>query len=136
LPAILLVERDPIEAFFVDSLIHRILRADVWLWHEVRLEAALKLLGVTRFRLILRGAPHPRVSNRQLVRRIRAVAPRTPILLRVPPEQVTAGPLNPRVYGVTSIAPKQHAESVLYAVRRALEAEASGGMDGISDEAG
>lgn len=121
LPAILLLERDPLEAFFVDSLIHRVLKADVWLWHEERLDIALKVLAVTSFRLILLGAPsYPRVSNRQLVRRVRALAPRTPIVLRVPPEQLPAEPIDPRVYGVTSVAPKQHAESVLQAVRRVL----------------
>jgi hypothetical protein len=114
------LERDPLEAFFVDSLVHRVLKADVWLWHEERLETALKVLAVTSFRLILLGAPVPRVSNRQLVRRVRALAPRTPIVLRLPPGELPPGPLDPRIYGLTSIAPKQHAESVLQAVRRVL----------------
>ena len=75
---------------------------------------------MTSFRLILLGAPFPRVSNRLAIRRIRALAPGTPILLRLPPEQVPPQPLDPRIYGVTSVAPKQHAESVLQAVRRVL----------------
>ena len=104
----------------MDSLIHRVLKAEVWLWHEERLEVALKVLAVASFQLILLGAPFPRVSNRQLVRRVRELAPRTPIVLRVPPDQMPPEPLDPRVYGVTSVAPKQHAESVLQAVRRTL----------------
>jgi hypothetical protein len=105
---------------FVDSLIHRVLGADVWLWHEQRLDIALKVLAVTSFRLILLGAPFPRVSNRQLVRRIRALAPRTEIVLRLPAHQLPPGPPDPRVYGVTELASKQHAESLLQAVRRVL----------------
>ena len=120
LPAILLLERDPLETFFVDSLIRRVLKADVWLWHEERLEVALRILAVTGFRLILLGAPVPRLSNRQLVKRVRALAPRTPIVLRLPPGELPEVPLNPRVYGATTVAPKQHAESVLQAVRRVL----------------
>jgi hypothetical protein len=120
-PAILLVERDPVEAFFVDSLIHRVIRADVWLWHEERLDVALKVLAAAEFRLILLGAPPmPRVSNRQLVRRVRALAPRTPIVLRLPPAELPPGPLDPRIYGPTTVDPKQHAESLLQAVRRVL----------------
>ncbi len=120
LPGVLLLERDPLETFFVESLVHRVLRADVWLWHEERLDIAFKVLAVTSFRLILLGAPFPRVSNRQLIRRVREFAPRTPILLRLPPDQLPPKRLDPRVYGVTTVAPKQHAESVLQAVRRVL----------------
>ena len=120
LPTILLLERDPIEALFVDTLVHKILRADVWLWHEERLETALKVLAVTSFRLILVGAPMPRVSNRQLVLRIREVAPRAPILLRLPPAELQGDARTPRIYAGVTVAPKQHAESVLQAVRRAL----------------
>jgi len=119
LPAILLIERDPVEVFFVESLIRRILKADVWLWHEEKLELALKLLAVTRFRLILLGAPFPRVSVRSLVRRVQAVAAGTPILLRLPPEELSSVP-DARAYGVAGVAPKQHAESVLQALRRVL----------------
>jgi hypothetical protein len=121
LPTILLLERDPVDAFFVESLIHRVLRADVWLWHEERLDSALKVLAVTSFRLILLGAPSlPQVSNRQLVRRVHALAPRTPIVLRLPPDQMLSTPLPPRIYGAATVTPKQHAESVLQAVRRVL----------------
>ena len=125
LPAILLLERDPLEAFFVDSLIHRVLKADVWLWHEERFDIALKVLAAAGFRLILLGAPVPRLSNRQVVRRVRALAPDTPIVLRLPPDELPSGPLNPRIYGGTIIAPKRHAESVLQAVRRVLRPAAA-----------
>ena len=120
LPAILLVERDHIETMFVETLVRRILRADVWLWHEERFDAALKVLAITSFRLILVGAPVPKLSNRQVVLRIRAVAPRTPILLRLPPAELQGDPRAPRIYAGVTVAPKQHAESVLQAVRRAI----------------
>jgi hypothetical protein len=106
----------------VDSVIRHILRADVFLWYEERLDVALKVLAVTSFRLILAGVPSiPKVSNRQLVRRIRAVAPRTPILLRLPPAEWQGDPDTPRIYAGVAVAPKHHAESVIRAVRRVLD---------------
>lgn len=105
----------------MDSLIRHVLRADVFLWYEERLDAALKVLAVTSFRLILVGAPSlPLVSNRQLVKRIRAVAPRTPILLRLPPTEWQGDADAPRIYAGVAVAPKQHGDSVLQAVRRVL----------------
>lgn len=105
----------------MDSLIRHVLRADVFLWYEERIDAALKVLAATSFRLILVGTPSlPLVSNRQLVKRIRSVAPRTPILLRLPPSEWQGDANAPRIYAGVAVAPKQHAESVLQAVRRAL----------------
>lgn len=120
-PPILLIERERLEASFVDSSIRHVLKADVFLWYEERLDAALKVLAATSFRLILVGAPSlPRVSNRLLVKRLRAVAPRTPILLRLPTIEWRGAMDTPRIYAGVEVAPKQHAEAVVQAVRRVL----------------
>jgi CheY-like chemotaxis protein len=120
LPAILLVERSPYEALFVESLLQRVLGAQVWLWHEQQLDTALKLLSVCRFHLILLDHDHPRLTTRALVRRVKAVAAGSPIILRLPSEEIPDRP-EPRHYGVADIIPRQHAESLLQAVQRHVQ---------------
>ncbi len=122
LPAVLLVERNPYEALFVESLLHRVLAAQVWVWHEERLDTALRLLAVCRFHLILLDHDHPRLSIRTIVRRVKALAAGTPIVLRLPAEDL--GPAEPRTYGVADVIPRQHAESLLRAVSRHVTASA------------
>jgi CheY-like chemotaxis protein len=117
LPAILLVERSPYEALFVESLLEKVLGAQVWLWHEEHLDIALKLLSVCRFHLILLDHDHPRLTTRAVVRRVKAVAAGTPIILRLPSEEIPTRP-EPRIYGVADIIPRRHAESLLQAVQR------------------
>jgi CheY-like chemotaxis protein len=117
LPAVLLVERSPFEALFVESLLYRVLGTKVWLWHEERLDTALKLLAVCRFHLILLDHDHPRLTIRTVVRRVKAVAAGTPIILRLPSEELPSRP-EPRTYGVADVVPRHHAESLLQAVQR------------------
>jgi len=114
------MERDPYEAFFIDSLFRDILKLDVWLWHEEKLDPALKLLSYCGFRLILLDLTFSkRISPRQLVRRVHAVAGKTPILLRARPEDLPPQ-LDPRLYGVAAVAPKGRAAETLEAIRRLL----------------
>jgi CheY-like chemotaxis protein len=117
LPAVLLVERSPYEALFVESLLYRVVEARIWLWHEQQLTTALKLLGVCRFQLILLDHSHPRLTTRAIVRRVKAVAAGSPIVLRLPSEEMLSRP-DPRNYGVADIIPRQHAESLVQVVKR------------------
>jgi DNA-binding response OmpR family regulator len=116
LPAVLLVERNPYEVLFVESLLYRVFGSPLWLWHEERLDIALKLLQVCRFHLILLDHDHPRLTIRSLIRRVKAVSAGTPIILRLPPEQATHA--EPRHYGVAEVIPRQHSESLLAVLRR------------------
>jgi DNA-binding NarL/FixJ family response regulator len=118
-PAILLIEHDANEAAFVQSLLADILKADVWLWYEEKLEPALKLLSVVQFRLILLDVDLPQISARKAVRSVRAAAPRTPLVLRMRPEEFRSE-LDPRVYQADAIAPKGVGEPTLRIVRRLL----------------
>lgn len=122
LPALLLVERNPYEALFVESLLHRVLSAQVWVWHEDRLDTALRLLAVCRFHLILLDHDHPRLTLRSIIRRVKAMSAGTPIILRLPAEDL--GRVEARTYGVADVIPRQHAESLLRAVRRYVTASA------------
>jgi hypothetical protein len=119
IPAILLVEHDLNEASFVHSLIFDILKADVWLWHERTLDPALKLLSIVGFRLILLDVDLPKISARKAVRSVRAAAPRTPLVLRMRPEEYKQE-LDPRAYQVDALAPKGVGEPLLSVVRRLL----------------
>jgi hypothetical protein len=106
LSAILLLERHPDEAAFVWSLVHDVMREKLWLWHENDVRHALPLLSYVHFSLILLDATFaPRLSLRTLIRRVQAVAPETPLILRVPAEAMPRNP-DPRIYGVTAVVPK------------------------------
>jgi Response regulator containing a CheY-like receiver domain and an HTH DNA-binding domain len=118
-PAILLVEHDPNEAAFVHSVMFDVLKADVWLWHEEKLEPALKLLSIVQFRLILLDLDLPGISARKAVRSVRLVAPRTPLMLRVRPEEFRPG-LDPRAYQADALVPKGRGEPVVSALRQLL----------------
>ncbi|MGH7514866.1 MAG: hypothetical protein ACREOQ_18320 [Gemmatimonadales bacterium] len=119
-PAILLVEHDPIEAAFVHSVMFDVLKADVWLWHEEKLEHALGLLSIVQFRLILLDLDLPGISARKAVRSVRTVAPRTPLMLRMRPEEFQPE-LDPRAYQADALAPKGRGEPVVSMVRRILQ---------------
>jgi hypothetical protein len=120
LSAILMLERDPNEAAFVWSLMKDVLRTDVWLWHEVDLEHAVQLLSYCRFRLILLDSTFgKRVSARALVRRVQAAAGSTPILLRLPPEEMPPSP-DVRLYGVAGVVPMGVGTPTIRAVQRLL----------------
>jgi hypothetical protein len=116
---ILLVEHDLNEADFVYSLFFDVLKADVWLWHEPTLDAAVNLLHIVHFRLILLDLHLPKTSAGRAVRAVRRAAPRTPLVLRVRPEEFNPG-LNPRVYGADGIAPKGIGTPLLSEIRRLL----------------
>lgn len=118
-PAVLLVEHDANEADFVYSLFADILKADVWLWYESRLDPALKLLSIVQFRLILLDLHLPKISARKAVRVVRQAAPRTPLVLRVRPEEFNPE-LDPRVYQADGIAPKGMATPLVREIRRLL----------------
>jgi len=119
LPAILLVEHDVNEANFVYSLIVDVLRAEVWLWFEPTLDSAVKLLGIVHFRLILLDLHLPKTSARKAVRAVRRAAPRTPLVLRMRPEEFTPE-MDPRVYGADGIVPKGVGTPLLREIRRLL----------------
>lgn len=119
-PAILLVEHDPNEAAFVQSVVFDVLKADVWLWHEEKLESALKLLSIVQFKLILLDLDLPGISARKAVRSVRTVAPRTPLMLRVRPEEFQPE-LDPRAYQADALVPKGRGEPVVSMVRRILK---------------
>jgi DNA-binding response OmpR family regulator len=119
IPAILLVEHDLNEASFVHSLIFDILKADVWLWHERALDPALKLLSIVQFRLVLLDVDLPKISARKAVRLVRAAAPRTPLVLRMRPDEYEPE-LDPRVYQADALAPKGVGDPLLSVVRRLL----------------
>jgi CheY-like chemotaxis protein len=118
-PAILLVEHDVNEARFVYSLIFDILKADAWLWHEEKLDPALKLLSIVRFQLILLDLHLPKISARKAVGAVRAAAPRTPLVLRMRPEEFRPE-LEPRVYQADALAPKGVGEPLLSIVRQVI----------------
>ena len=100
-----MLERRDDEAAFVWSLVTDVMRADLWLWHEPRFRRAQHLLSYCRFRLILLSAGYDgRLSLRALVRTIQGLAHGSPIILRLPPEDMTAR-LDPRVYGVSAVVP-------------------------------
>jgi hypothetical protein len=120
LGAILLLERHPAEVAFVWSLVHDVMRSGLWLWHEDDFRHAMHLLSFARFPLILLDATFaPRLSLRTLIRRVQAAAPATPIVLRLPPEDIPDRP-EPRIYGVTAVAPKGVAGPTEQAIRRIL----------------
>jgi len=120
LSAILMLERDPNEAAFVWSLIKDVLRADLWLWHEADLDHAIHLLSYCRFRLILLDSTFgKRISVRALVRRVHAAAGGTPILLRLPQEELPAKP-DARLYGVAGVVPMGIGTPTIRAVQRLL----------------
>jgi hypothetical protein len=125
-PAILLVEHDLTEAGFVQSVIADVLKANVWLWHEATLDAALKLLAIVQFRLILLDLDLPHISARKAVKGVRAAAPRTPLMLRLRPEEFRPE-IDPRVYHADALAPKGVGEPVLRMVRRVLADARPGG---------
>ena len=115
-----MLERDPNEAAFVWSLMKDVLRADVWLWHEDDLEHALHLLSYCRFRLILLDSTFgKRVSVRALVRRVKDAAGGTPILLRLPPEEMPPSP-DARLYGVAGVVPMGIGTPTTRAIQRLL----------------
>jgi hypothetical protein len=120
LPAILLLERHPNEAAFVWSLVHDVMRRGLWLWHEDDFRHALHLLSYLRFRLILLDSSFaPRLSLRTLIRRVQAVAPGTPVVLRLPPEDLPLRP-DPRIYGVTAVVPRGTGGPTERAIRQIL----------------
>jgi hypothetical protein len=120
LSAILLLERDRNEAAFVWSLVHDVMRADLWIWHEDHLEHALLLLAFSGFRLILLDARFaPRLSLRTLIARVQSGARGTPIILRLPPGDFPSNP-DPRMYGVAAVVPKGIGGPTEQAIRRTL----------------
>jgi hypothetical protein len=120
LAAILMLERHPDEVAFVWSLVHDIMRSGIWLWHEADFQHAMHLLSFARFRLILLDATFaPRLSLRTLIRRVQAAAPATPVILRIPPEELSAHP-DSRIYGVTAAVPKGIAGPTEVAIRQVL----------------
>ena len=120
LSAVLILGRDPNEAAFVWSLVHDVMRADVWLWHEDDFGHAVQLLSFCRFRLILLDSTFGgRLSVGTLVRRIKAVAGATPIILRLPPEELPPS-LDPRVYGVADVVPMATGTPTIRAIQRLL----------------
>ena len=121
LSAILLLERHPDEAAFVWSLVHDVMRQDLWLWHEDDVRHALLLLSYVRFPLILLDSTFaPRLSLRTLISRVQAVAGKTPIILRLRPEAMPPNP-DPRIYGVAAVVPKGIGGPTERAVRRTLK---------------
>jgi hypothetical protein len=118
-PTILLVEHDLNEAWFVHSLIFEVLKADVWLWHEERLDPALRLLSVMQFSLIMLDLDLPRLSARTAVRRVRRVARHTPLMVRMRPEKFRPE-LNPKVYQADAVAPKGIGAPIERIIRRLL----------------
>jgi hypothetical protein len=120
LSAILMLERHPNEAAFVWSLVHDLMRVDLWLWHEDDYGHALNLLSYSRFRLILLDSTFaPRLSLRTLIRRIQAVARGTPVILRLPPEALPPNP-DPRIYGVAAVVSKCVGGPTERAIRQTL----------------
>jgi hypothetical protein len=120
LAAILMLERHPAEVAFVWSLVHDVMRSDLWLWHEDDFRHAMHVLSFARFRLILLDATFaPRLSRRTLIRRVQAASPTTPLILRVPSEDLPAH-TNPRIYGVTAAVPKGIAGPTEQAIRQIL----------------
>jgi hypothetical protein len=120
LSAILLLERDGNETAFVWSLVHDVMRADLWVWHEDHLSHALLLLAFIRFRLILLDATFaPRLSLRTLITQVQSAAHGTPIILRLPPDRFPSNP-DPRIYGVAAVVPKGIGGPTEHAIRRAL----------------
>jgi hypothetical protein len=120
LSAILLLERDGTETAFVWSLVHDVMRADLWVWHEDNLGHALLLLAFIRFRLILLDATcAPRLSLRTLIMRVQSAGRGTPIILRLPADDFPSNP-DPRIYGVAAVVPKGIGGPTEHAIRRAL----------------
>lgn len=120
LSAILLLERDGDETAFVWSLVHDVMREDLWVWHEDHLGHALLLLAFMRFRLILLDATFaPRLSLRTLLTRVQSGARGTPIILRLPQGDFPSNP-DPRIYGVAAVVPKGIGGPTEHAIRRAL----------------
>jgi len=118
--AILMLERQPAEVAFVWSLVHDVMRSGLWLWHEHDYRHAMHLLSFARFRLILLDSTFaPRLSLRTLIRRVQAAAPATPVVLRLPPEELPAPP-DARLYGVTAAVPKGIGGPTELAIRRIL----------------
>ena len=120
LPAVLLLEHHQEEADFVWSLVHDVMRADLWLWHESEFAHAEHLLSYCRFRLILLGSGFAkRLSLGALVRRIQGLSRGTPVILRLPPEDLPSNP-EPRLYGVAAVVPRGLASPTERAIRQAL----------------
>jgi hypothetical protein len=120
LPAVLLLERHQEEADFLWSLVHDVMRADLWLWHESEFAHAEHLLSYCRFRLILLDSGFAkRLSVGALVRRIQGLARGTPVILRLPPEDLPPNP-ETRVYGVAAVVPRGLASPTERAMRQAL----------------
>jgi len=120
LAAILMLERHPGEVAFVWSLIHDVMRSGLWLWHEDNFRHAMHLLSFARFRLILLDSTFaPRLSLRTLIKRVQTAAPATPLVLRVPPEELPAHP-EARIYGVAAAVPKGVGGPTEQAIRQLL----------------
>ena len=120
LSAILMLERDGNEVAFVWSLVHDVMRADLWIWHEDHLGHAMMLLAFSRFPLILLDATfEPRLSLRTLLTRVQSAARGTPIILRLPPDDFPANP-DPRIYGVAAVVPKGLGGPTEHAIRQIL----------------
>jgi hypothetical protein len=106
-------------------LVKDVMRADLWLWHEDNFEHAVHLLSYCRFRLILLDSTFGkhgkrRLSARALVRRIQPAAGGTPIILRLPPEELPPNP-DPRLYGVAGVVPMGIGTPTVSAIRRLLQ---------------
>jgi len=119
--AVLLLEHHLQEAAFISSLVKDVMRADLWLWHESDFAHAEHLLAYCRFRLILLDSAFAkRLSVRALVRRIQRLSQGTPIILRVPPEDLPPEP-DPRLYGVAAVVPRGVGTPTERAIRQALD---------------
>jgi len=120
LSAILMLARDPNEAAFVWSLVNDVMKADLWLWHDNDFNHAVQVLSYCRFRLILLDSTFaPRLSLRTLIKRVQTAAPATPLVLRVPPEELPAHP-EARIYGVAAAVPKGVGGPTEQAIRQLL----------------
>ena len=109
------------------SLVKDVMKADLWLWHENDFPHAMHLLSYCRFRLILLDSTFgKRLSARALVRRIQATAGGSPIVLRLPPEDLPPDP-DPRLYGVAEVVPMGIGTPTIRAIQRLLSLPSSRG---------
>ena len=111
--------------------LERALGARVWVWHEPAVEPAVRVLGVSRFRLILLDPTLAGAMLGSTLRAVKEAAPQTPlVLLATAPEtplrieRKGLGDARARLAGATAVVPRGDAGALVRVVRQILAAPA------------
>ena len=111
----------------VHGTLERELASRVWVWHEPAVEAALRVLGVCRFRLVLLDMAIAEALAGSVLRALKEAAPETPLVLlavgaatALGVERAGLGSARARLSGAAAVVPRDDAGALVRAVRGIL----------------